>query len=167
MTSAFPELFRAGQTVIVRRGDRVGMVGRVVAVLPRDIYAVATDGYLQPTHVHHADLFPIARAAKALGRPAAPSKQRVLDWRHLDRCRTILAWHPTVRPASSGIRSTGCSPPSATRRMPPPRPRSCVRRASRTGTSRSCAATKARTASTAPARSTAGSPGFVGSCRSR
>lgn len=104
MTSAFPELFRAGQTVIVRRGDRVGMVGRIVATLPRDTYAVATEGYAQPTHVHHADLFPIARASKAGVRPEATSKQRVLDWRHLDRYRTILAWPLTVRPASSATR---------------------------------------------------------------
>ena len=104
MTSAFPEMYRAGQTVIVRRGARVGMMGRVVEALPRGIYAVATEGYLQPTHVHHADLFTVARATKAGGRSEATSKQRSRDWRHLDRCRTILAWHPTVRPASSATR---------------------------------------------------------------
>ena len=64
MTPAFPEPYRVGQMVIVRRGDRVGMVGRIVAALPRGIYAVATEGYLQPTSVHHADLYPMARAAK-------------------------------------------------------------------------------------------------------
>jgi hypothetical protein len=104
MTSAFPELYRVGQTVIVRRGERVGMVGRIVVALPRDIYAVATEGYPLPTHVHHADLFPIARATRAGGRSEATSKGRVLDWRHLDRCRTILAWHPRVSPASSATR---------------------------------------------------------------
>ncbi len=112
MTPAFPEPYRAGQTVIVRRGDRVGMVGRIVAALPRGIYVVATESYPQPIHVHDADLYLMARATKGWkpirdGSEAvlrATSKQRSLAWRQRDRCRTILGWHPAAQPASSATR---------------------------------------------------------------
>ena len=58
MTPAFPEPYRAGQSVILRSGERVGMVGRVLAALPTGWYALATAGYDRPTIVHHLDLVP-------------------------------------------------------------------------------------------------------------